>query len=129
VGEREAKEVVRRYVAEVLNGGGSGAAERLIADETLRQRVAAFKSAFPDLRVTTHDLVAEGDLVAGRFTGRATHAGVFEGCPATGRVWTAGCTALYRVEGGCITDSWVNWDLLAVMEQLGAVHRAATVSA
>jgi steroid delta-isomerase-like uncharacterized protein len=125
----DAKHVVRAYVTEIMNGGDVDGAERLIADEALRQRVAAFRTAFPELRVTVHELLAERDLVAAHFTGSGTHRGVFEGCPATGRTWTASCTAIYRVRNGRIVDFHVNWDLLAVMEQLGCVRRIATVSA
>jgi predicted ester cyclase len=125
----DAKQVVEAYIAEVLNRGDMDAAELLVADETLRQRVAAFRAAFPDLRVTTNELLAEGDLVAGHFTGGGTHQGVFEGCPPTGRPWTASCTAIYRVHEARIVDFHVTWDLLALMEQLGCIRRVATVSA
>ena len=125
----DAKQVVEAYIAEVLNRGDMDAAEMLVADETLRQRVAAFRAAFPDLRVTTNELLAEDDLVAGHFTGGGTHRGVFEGCPPTGRPWTASCTAIYRVHEARIVDFHVTWDLLALMEQLGCIRRVATVSA
>jgi predicted ester cyclase len=125
----DVKSVVAAYVAEVLNGGDMDAAARLVADETLRHRVAAFRAAFPDLRVAPKALLAEGDLVAGHFTGEGTHRGVFEGCPPTGRPWTASCTAIYRVHGAQIVDFHVTWDLLALMEQLDCIRRVATVSA
>ncbi len=98
----EPKAVVERYVAEVLTGGVSGASEELISDASLRQRVAGFRKAFPDVRVTTHILVAAGDVVAGHFTGHGTHQGLFNGVPPTGREWEARCTAIYRVRDGRI---------------------------
>jgi hypothetical protein len=52
----DVKSVVEAYVAEVLNRGDMDAAARLVADETLRHRVAAFRAAFPDLRVATKAL-------------------------------------------------------------------------
>jgi predicted ester cyclase len=125
----DAKQIVEAYIAEVLNRGDMDAVELLIADETLRQRVAAFRAAFPDLRVTTNELLAEGDPVAFHFTGGGTHRGVFEGCPPTGRPWIASCTAIYRVDEARIVDFHVTWDLLALMEQLGCIRRVATVSA
>lgn len=121
--------VVERYLAEVLSGSNPGGADELIANETLGQRVASFRVAFPDVEVTTHELLAEEDLVAVHLTGHGTHQGLFQGCPPTGRPWTATCTAIYRVDAGRIVDARVNWDLLAVMEQLGAIRRADTVSA
>ncbi|HWQ24868.1 MAG TPA: ester cyclase [Gaiellaceae bacterium] len=125
-----AREVVDRYLAEAFAGGGTAeAGERLIASETLRQRVASMRSAFPDLELETLVLLAEGDLVACHGVGRGTHLGLYQGVPATGRSWEARCTAVYRVEGERIADAWVTWDTLALLEQLGAVTRAGTVSA
>jgi hypothetical protein len=125
----EAKSVVRRYLADVLNGGDADAAERLVAHETLKSRTAAFRAAFPNLAVAGEELLAEGDRVAIHLTGRGTHLGVFEGCPPTARDWAATCTAIYRVSAGQIVDFRANWDLLSLMEQLGCVHRVPTVSA
>jgi predicted ester cyclase len=73
--------------------------------------------------------VVEDELVAAHLTGRGTHQGLFQGVPATGRGWQADCIAVYRVHDGRITEGWVQWDLLALMEQLGAIVRAPTVSA
>lgn len=128
-GGKAEQTVVKAYVSEVLNLGDANAADRLVRDETLRQRDAAFRAAFPDLRVATRELLAERDLVAAHFTGTGTHLGVFQGCPATGRAWSASCTAIYRVAEGQIVDFRVSWDLLAVMEQLRCIRRVPTVSA
>jgi predicted ester cyclase len=124
----ESKEVTERFLTDVLNGADPEASGRLIANEMLRQRVTSLRSAFPDLRTTTHHVLAERDLAAVHLTGHGTHAGLFQGCPATGREWSATCTAIYRIEHERIVDFRVNWDWLAVMEQLGTVHRAATAS-
>jgi predicted ester cyclase len=125
----EPKAVVERYLAEVLNGARPETARELISDESFRQRVVGFRNAFPDVAVTTALLLAEGDLVAGHFRGRGTHEGLFNGVPATGREWDARCTAIYRVEHGRIAEAWVSWDLLSLIEQLGGIERARTVSA
>ena len=121
--------VVRRYYAEALVAGDPGAIEELIATGPLRERVLAFRSAFPDLDVRVEHLVSEGDLVAVRATGRATHAGTHQGIPASGRTWTAACTGIFRVASGAIVDAWVQWDELAILEQIGGVRRAEAASA
>ena len=125
----EPREVVERYLREVLNGSGPARPEELISNESFRQRIHTFRRAFPDLEVKTHLLVVEGDKVAGHFTGRGTHRGLFQGVPATDRQWVASCTAVYRVADGRIAEAWVNWDLLSMMEQIGALERAPTASA
>jgi predicted ester cyclase len=121
--------VIRDYVAEVLNLGDPLAATRLISDETLGQRTAVFRKAFPDLRVTIQELVADGDRVAAHLLARGTHLGIYAGCPPTGRQWTAACTAIYRVHDGRIVDHRATWELLTLMEQLGCIRRLPNVSA
>ena len=125
----EPSAVVRRYLAEVLGANDASAADALIASEPFRQRVDAFRAAFPDLAVDTQLLIAEGDLVALRVTGRGTHRGPFQGIPPTGRAWTATCIGMYRVQAGAIVEAWVNWDLLAILEQIGGVRRLEPASA
>lgn len=121
--------VVGRYLDEVLSGGRPSALDGLVAAADLRQRAASLRRAFPDLTVTVRRVIEEGEMVGVHVTGRGTHLGVFQGVPPTGRTWSAGCTALYRVVDGQIVDAWVTWDLLAILEQLGGIARAPIASA
>jgi steroid delta-isomerase-like uncharacterized protein len=118
----KAKSVVARYAEEALN-------PELVSDSRLAQRDRAFREAFPDLELRPVVVAAAGGLVAAHFAARGTHVGLFQGVPATGRSWAAGCTALYRVDAGRIAEAWATWDQLALLEQLGAIERAAGVSA
>ena len=122
-------DVVSRFLIDVLTGGDLVALEELVSNQELRRRVVSFRQAFPDLAIRSRLLISEGDLVAVHITGRGTHRGFFQGVPASGRVWTAGCSALYRIENQQIADAWVNWDLLAILEQIGGVTRSAAASA
>lgn len=122
-------DVVRRYLDELQAGTDETAMAALVSDPGLRTRVTSFRRAFPDLRVATDLLIAQDDLVAVHLTGRATHQGTFQGVPPTGRPWTATCTAIYRVAGGRINESWIDWDKLAIVEQIGGFTRVATASA
>jgi len=127
--EGEPKVVVERFLSEVLNEANPESAVDLIANETFLRHNDRFRVAFPDARVTTNRVLEEGNLVAVHLTGRGTHLGIFQGCPPTGCEWTATCTAIYRVDAGRIADAWMNWDWLAVMEQLRCIERVETVSA
>lgn len=98
-------------------------------DPVMRTRARAFRTAFPDMTVTLHHLMVDGDWVAVHATGGGRHTAAFQGCPATGRAWSATCTAIFQVAHDQIVHGWVTWDLLAILEQLGAVERSATVSA
>ena len=124
-----AKAVVERYLTEVLGGSNAADLGELVSEDELRRRTETMLSGFPDLVVDVTALLAERDLVAAHFTARGTHLGLFTGVPPTGRRWEGRCTAVYRVERGRIVESWITWDTLSLMEQLGAVRRTSTVSA
>lgn len=86
-----------------------------------KQRFAAFPTAFPGFRLTVEDLVAEGDRVAVRWTFRGTNRGELMGIPATGKEVTFTAISIHRVAGDKIAESWVNFDAMGMMQQLGAV--------
>jgi steroid delta-isomerase-like uncharacterized protein len=91
----------------------------------IKQLTAAFWTAFPDLHATVDDLIAEGDKVVGRWTGRGTHHGQFMGIPPTGKQvsWTA--INIVRIEDDKFVEGWTNSDDLGLMQQLGVIPQMA----
>jgi steroid delta-isomerase-like uncharacterized protein len=89
--------------------------------EGLQQLIASYHEAFPDLRLTIEDLLAEGETVAARWSGSGTHRGALMGIPPTGRQTAVSGIGLYRLAGGKIAEEWESWDALGLMQQLGAV--------
>lgn len=77
--------------------------------------------AFPDMRVTIEDMVAEGDRVAVRATWTGTHRGEFPplNLPATNRSFTFTGMVFWRIEGDRIAERWATLDRMALMQQLG----------
>jgi predicted ester cyclase len=66
------------------------------------------------------DQIAEGDKVANRFVFLGTHLGEFMGVAPTGKRVEFVGNSIDRVVDGKIVESWVEVDLLGVMQQLGA---------
>jgi predicted ester cyclase len=75
--------------------------------------------AFPNIQITTEELIAEGEIVVNRWSAQATHLGTWQGIPATGRVvkWTG--IDVYTVSGGKITRFVREQDTLGLLKQLG----------
>jgi predicted ester cyclase len=80
-------------------------------------------AAFPDLRVTTEDLIAEGDKVVERWTQTMTHTGgAIFGAPAgTGRKVKTTGISIYRIANGRIVEHWAEMDNMAILQQLGVL--------
>jgi predicted ester cyclase len=82
---------------------------------------AAARAAFPDLRVTIEDLIAEGDRVAKLWSFEATHRGEFLGIAPTGRRVTWSGITIYRVAGDKVGECIWRTDALGLLQQLGAI--------
>ena len=88
--------------------------------ESVAAIVRQFRAAFPDLKITIEEQVAEGDLVCSRTVTRGTHEGPLFGLQATHkRIEVSGLT-MVRIVARRITESTVKNDMIALLKQLGA---------
>jgi len=133
----ENKAIVRRFLVGIFAQGNPDVVDELAAPyfvvhdpsseagdvdaEGVIGSIAWSHNAFPDLRVTIEDQVAEGDKVATRWTVRGTHRGEMMGAAATGNRVTFTGTQTDHISGGKIVESWSNWDTLGMLRQIGAV--------
>jgi steroid delta-isomerase-like uncharacterized protein len=114
--ETEANLLAPDYVAHVPAAPGP-----LEGLEAWRQFSGSFAEAFPDIRLTIQDIVAEGETVAARVAFRGTHSGEFQGIPPTGKEVAFTSIEVNRVRDGKVEEHWVELDLLGLMQQLGAI--------
>ena len=78
-----------------------------------------YRSAFPDIRPHTGEMICVGDTVAHRWTFTGTHEGTRIGVEPTGRRVEVAGVEMNRVESGRISASWTVSDALGLMGQLG----------
>lgn len=90
-----------------------------VGPEAYKRQVARFVTAFPDLRFTVEDMVAENDRVAVGWTISATHKGEFRGISPTGKKISVEGITIHHIADGKIMDSYANADYLGLMQQLG----------
>jgi steroid delta-isomerase-like uncharacterized protein len=101
-----------------------GSAAALDRDAT-KGVVKMFSVAFPDLQHTVDEMVAEGNTVAARWSVQGTHRGDFQGIAPTGEQVKVSGTTVHHMENGKITETWLTFDTMDLLQQLGAVPRAA----
>ena len=132
------RQVVERWV-ELFNSGDLDGTVALFADDALnfgrpvsRASVQAvlvdIRTRFPDVTLTAHGWVAEGDWVVIRATYSGTHRGVGRlpidggmliGVPPTHRSFAVLHIHMFRVVDGLIREHWGGRDDVGMMRQLG----------
>jgi len=133
----ENKAVARRVLKELFNQGDLDLVDEIIAPdfvqhdpamsedlrgpEEFKGYISMYRSAFPDIHIEVEDQLAEGDRVATRWTSTGTHEGELMGIASTGNRVTVAGMDISRISGGKIEESWSNYDLMGMMQQLGVI--------
>ena len=132
------KTLVRRFLDQVYNNARPEVIDELLADDYVdhsappgqapgaagtRQVYDMYRTAFPDLRVEIHDLVAEDDLVVVPATFAGTSRGPLMGAPPTGKSVQIASMVIIRIRDGRFVERWEQADLLGLMLQLGVVSQ------
>ncbi|SVC43815.1 uncharacterized protein METZ01_LOCUS296669 [marine metagenome] len=77
--------------------------------------------AFPDLKVTIEDQIAEGDMVVTRYTAKGMQHGMYRGVLPTGESVSYTVISIQRVVDGKIVEGWRVVDVLEIVHQIGAI--------
>lgn len=138
----ENKSIARRFREEIWNTGNLGVADEICTADAvfhindpvtpdfgrgptvLKQVVSMYRTALPDAQCTIDDLIAEGDKVVIRWRGGGTHRGNLGNLAPTGRSVSVTGIDILRIASGKVEESWINWDTMGMMQQLGTSQRA-----
>ena len=131
------RHLVQRLFNDLFNKGNLAVADEIIAANHInhdpatpdlgkgpdgeKQLVTLYRTAFPDLHFTIDQIIDADDFVTTRYTATGTHKAELRGVAATNKTVKVEGMAVYRVSRGRIAESWVNWDALGLMRQLGQV--------
>jgi len=131
------KSLVRRWIEEAINKGNLSIVDEIVANDYVyreptvgerrgkaaaRELVTMYRNAFPDIKLTIEEQIAEGDKVVTRTSGSGTHRGELFGTGPTGRRVSAvpGICVTRIANGEVVEDTWV-YDTLGMLRQLGVV--------
>ena len=128
--------IVQRFIDEVINQGRYEVCDEIVAKdfheldelpgqrqgrEGLKEIIAMFRSAFPDIHWVVEESISSGEKVVTRFTWTGTHRSPFLGIPATDRAVTVKGVVIDRLVNGRMTDSRILMDTFGMMMQLGVI--------
>lgn len=90
--------------------------------EELKKYAPNFYNAFPDIKFTIKDMVAEDDKVAVIVNWQATHRGEYMGIPATDREIDINVALIIKIAGGKWVEFWNVIDI-RLLQQLGTLPK------
>jgi serine phosphatase RsbU (regulator of sigma subunit)/predicted ester cyclase len=126
VSAQENEALVRRYFEEVWAKGNVAAVDEFMAPnyvehtvppgsrpgrDTLKQYIAMFHDAFPNMKGILHDIFAQGDRVVYRWSASGTHLGEWAGILPTGLHMTLRGITIHRIARGRCVEGWASVDI------------------
>jgi steroid delta-isomerase-like uncharacterized protein len=143
VSTTQGKSIIHRVLDEAFNQGNLAVVDELVAPNGishhlswgvpanrmgLKQLIAMFRMAFPDLRCTVDDEIIQDDKIAAHWTMRGTHNGLFLGNSPTNKPIVVQGLIYARIESGQIMESWIMADQMEMLQQLGFVPPPRSLS-
>ena len=132
------KAVVRGWLEETMEKGNFDIVDELFAETyvfrmpgatatgpgEMRELATSYKTAFPDMKITIDDQIAEGERVVTKWTAQGTHQGSLGDISPTGNSVTMTGVLITRFVDGKPVEDWQNFDELGMLRQIGAVQPA-----
>ena len=87
--------------------------------EEFKKNIQMYRAAFPDLSMTVDEVAAAGDKVMVRWTARGTQKGPLFGAAPTGKKAETHGITVYTFRKSKIVEEWTQWDVPALIRDLG----------
>lgn len=121
-------EGMENYVADNMVDHSPDPRVKSTGIQSLKDAIAMYRSSFPDLKMTSIAMVAEGDMVIHHFNMTGTNTGTMgEGMPATNKSVNVNGVDIVRFENGKGVEHWGYWEESKFMIQLGLMPDPAAM--
>ena len=87
--------------------------------QSIKDHIAEWLSAFPDLKFTIEQMIAEEDRVSTLLVMDGTHTGQWLGIPPNGKRINIRMMTIHRIQSGKIIEDWVIVESLGFFQELG----------
>ena len=85
----------------------------------LKDAISMYRAAFPDMKFTSLEMVAEGDLVINHINMKGNNTGPMGEMPASNKLMDVNGVDVVGFENGKGVEHWGYWEEMKMMTQLG----------
>lgn len=133
------KETVRSLYEDILSTGKFELLKQIVSEEYEGPRgikgpagfaaaISPLRTAFPDIKWTVEDLIAEGDKVVVKWSWKGTNTSSFDGFPASSKTVMHHAINIFQFEDHKIIKSWMQADRLGFYQQIGVIAPDVTTA-
>lgn len=134
------KALVQRFFDEVINQRNLAVLDQFISPNAVNHTVPAglpqgvsqflglHLNAFPDVKATVQELLADGDKVVALVSYRGTQQGTFRAISPTNKQITVMGINIFRIANGKMVEHWGLTDRLSALQQMGVVPPPGQIS-
>lgn len=115
-------DLIAEYVAEDYVEYNSASPEPIRGRDGYRENVQMVRSAFPDLEVSTEDLIVTDETAVNHWTITGTHEGAAMGIEPTGRQVEFSGISIGKFADGKVVEGRTIVDMYGLMQQLGVIE-------
>lgn len=127
--ERRPETIAKLFAPAAVAYGTSDMGSDIHGPEEFRAFYERLIGSFSDMKFTIDDTLDADDKVVLRWSATMRHTGDKLGFRASGRPIRITGVTIARIANGQIVEGWDNWDKLGMLQQIGAVHLAASGAA
>jgi predicted ester cyclase len=133
----ENKQVIRRFIEEIINTGNIEEIEKYIAPDYTevhegkkypigikgaKEHILGVRKTYPDLKLTVERQIGEGQWVATCITAAGTHSGSWMGIKPTGKTVVYTGVNINKIVDGRIIEHGGAANLLGPLLEIGAIQ-------
>jgi len=96
--------------------------------QAMKDAIAMYHTAYPDMKMTVYSMVAEGDQVIAHFNLKGTNSGPIGNMPATNKMLIVDGVDIVRFADGKGVEHWGYWEEMKMMQQLGMMPDMNTMN-
>jgi steroid delta-isomerase-like uncharacterized protein len=136
------RELIRRFYEECWSKGNLAIVDELVSTECkfhhsvfqtlgpgtddMRRYITVCRTGFPDLSFHIDNLIVDDDEAVIHWTASGTHEGRFMGIPPSHKPAKLAGVSILRFRDGKIVEQWIEWNLVALLSQLGVTDSPKT---
>lgn len=119
------KALIVEYIAAIRDDKNIATLDKYISEDLLKEHVGMYNAVLPGYWIEIDDLLAEDAKVHLRGKVHGVHNGPFGDIPPSGKKVAIDIHITYLIENGKIADHWMLVDMMAMMQQIGAMPTPA----